>query len=231
LDESGQLQGYAKVMRDLTARREAEEQLRESEERFRLFVENVSDYALIPVDEHGNVSGWNVGAERRFGYKDSEILGSPVTQFFTPEDNAVLESERDLGLALTDGRAEYERYMVRKDGTRFWARWMTTPMRDSQGHLRGFAKLLRDETDSSLEVARWLPRYSYATALRELVRIPIGQSTVLYRRGLSPSDSRENALLLVTIRSVDHPSIQIHWMWNAYSRMSSTSVFSTKMQN
>jgi PAS domain S-box-containing protein len=146
-DETGQLQGYSKVMRDLTAQRVAERKLRESEERFRLFVENVSDYALVPVDEQGNVSGWNPGAERIFGYTQTEILGRPVTLFFTPEDNAVRESERDLGRALTDGRAEYERYMVRKDGSRFWARWVTTPMRDAQGHLRGFAKVLRDETE------------------------------------------------------------------------------------
>ena len=145
-DETGSFEGYGKVMRDLTARREVAQQLRDSEERFRLFVENVSDYALIQVDEAGKVSGWNFGAERTFGYDDREILGQPVSCLFTPEDNAVLESERDLGLALTDGRAEYERYMVRKDGTRFWARWVTTPMRDSEGHLRGFAKVLRDET-------------------------------------------------------------------------------------
>ncbi len=147
LEEGGQLRGYGKVMRDLTARRIAEQQLRDSEERLRLFIENVTDYALIPVDEQGNVSGWNVGAERTFGYKENEILGLPVSVFFTPEDNAVFESERDLGLALTDGRAEFARDMVRKDGTRFWARWVTMPMRDSQGHLRGFAKVLRDETE------------------------------------------------------------------------------------
>ncbi len=146
-DEAGHMQGYAKVMRDLTVRRQAQQELRESEERFRLFVENVSDYALIPVDEQGNVAGWNLGAERTFGYKEEEILGQPVTCFFTPEDNAVRESERDLGLALTDGRSEYERSMVRRDGTRFWARWVTTPIRDHQGHLRGFAKVLRDETE------------------------------------------------------------------------------------
>ena len=108
---------------------------------------NVSDYALIPVDEQGNVSGWNLGAERTFGYAQEEILGRPVSCLFTPEDNAISESERDLGLALTDGRSEYERFMVRKDGTRFWAKWVTTPMRDPQGHLRGFAKVLRDESE------------------------------------------------------------------------------------
>jgi PAS domain S-box-containing protein len=146
-DEAGELQGYSKVMRDLTVRRETERQLQESEERFRLFVENVSDYALIPVDEQGNVSGWNPGAERIFGYTQTEILGQPVAIIFTPEDNAIRESERDLGRAVTDGRSEYERYMVRKDGSRFWARWVTTPMRDAHGHLRGFAKVLRDETE------------------------------------------------------------------------------------
>jgi PAS domain S-box-containing protein len=149
-DEAAHLVGYCKVLRDLTVRREAEQKLRESEERFRLFVENVSDYALIQVDQQSNVALWNVGAERIFRYTQNQILGQPVSVLFTPEDNALREPERDLGHALTDGRAEYERYLVRKGGIRFWARWVTTPMRDSEGHLRGFAKVVHDETERKL---------------------------------------------------------------------------------
>jgi PAS domain S-box-containing protein len=146
-DSSGALQGFSKVMRDLTSRKLMEERLQESDERFRLFSENVRDYALVPVDTAGNISGWNPGAERTFGYTEREILGRPVKLFFTPEDRESGESEKDLTRALAEGRAEDSRWMIRLDGSRFWARWVTTPMYDTSGKLCGFAKVLRDETE------------------------------------------------------------------------------------
>lgn len=146
-DRDGNLQGYSKVLRDLTSRRLIEERLRDTEERLRLFAENVSDYALIPVDLEGKVSGWNSGAERTFGYTEQEMVGQNVNLIFTPEDRLRGESEKDLSRALAEGRAEDDRWMVRRDGSRFWARWVTTPMRDAAGTLRGFAKVLRDETE------------------------------------------------------------------------------------
>jgi PAS domain S-box-containing protein len=146
-DSKGNVEEYSKILRDLTSRRRIEEQLRQSEERFRLFADNVSDYALVPVDTVGKVSGWNSGAERTFGYTEREILGQPVRLFFTPEDRDKGESEKDLSRAFAQGRAEDQRWMVRRDGSRFWARWVTTPMRDKAGTLHGFAKVLRDETE------------------------------------------------------------------------------------
>lgn len=143
---SGTVHGFVKVMRDLTARRRAEEKLRDSEERFRLFVENVTDYALIQVDPERNISGWNTGAERSFGYSEEEILGQPMDVLFTPEDVARGDPDRDFEQTLAAGRSEYERWLVRKDETRFWARWVTTPMYDEEGRLRGYAKVLHDET-------------------------------------------------------------------------------------
>jgi len=146
-DSDGNVESYTKVMRDLTSRRLADQQLRDAEERFRLFADNVRDYALVPVDNEAKISGWNSGAQRTFGYTEQEIVGQPVRLFFTPEDRDRGESEKDLSRALAQGRAEDDRWMVRRDGSRFWARWVTTPMHDSSGSLRGFAKVLRDETE------------------------------------------------------------------------------------
>jgi PAS domain S-box-containing protein len=145
-DSSGAVHGFVKVMRDLTIRKRAAEQLRDSEERFRLFVENVTDYALIQVDPERNISGWNKGAERSFGYSEEEIIGEPMNVLFTPEDVARGDPDNDFEKALAAGRSEYERWLVRKDGSRFWARWVTTPMYDEVGQLRGYAKVLHDET-------------------------------------------------------------------------------------
>jgi PAS domain S-box-containing protein len=145
-DKSGDARGFVKVMRDLTAHKRAEQQLRDSEERFRLFVENVTDYALVQVDPDYNISGWNRGAERSFGYTEEEIIGQPMRVLFTPEDAEKGDPEKDFQEAVEKGRSEYERWLVRKDGTRFWARWVTTPMYDEVGRLRGYAKVLHDET-------------------------------------------------------------------------------------
>ena len=146
-DGQSNLQGYSKVMQDLTSQRLLQEQLQESEERLRLFSENVRDYAFIPVTSSGEVSGWNPGAERAFGYLEADIIGRPANVFFTLEDREGGEPEKDLDRAVAEGRAENSRWMMRRDGTRFWAHWTTTPMYDVAGRLRGFAKVLQDETE------------------------------------------------------------------------------------
>lgn len=146
-DREANLQGYSKVMRDLTSRKILEDRLHESGERFRLFSENVRDYALVPVDTAGNVAGWNSGAVRTFGYTEQEIVGRSVSLLFNPEDRQSGVSERDLDRSLSEGRSEDSRWMIRSDGSRFWAHWTTTPMYDSAGNLRGFAKVLRNETE------------------------------------------------------------------------------------
>ena len=143
-DDTGELRGFAKVTRDLTQRREHEESLRQSEERFRLLVEGVSDYAIFMLDANGYVMTWNNGAERIKGYQADEIIGQHFSKFY-PSD--VVETgwpEHELEVAAAKGRFEDEGWRIRKDGSKFWANIIITALRDESGRLRGFAKLTRD---------------------------------------------------------------------------------------
>ncbi len=132
---------------DITERKQAQESLREHQARFREYAANVRDYALLQLDPEGRIVAWNTGAERVLGYSEPEILGQSVTVLFTPEDIAQGESQKEMQRALTSGRSIDERWHVRKDGTRFWASGVLTSMSDEKGRLRGFAKVMRDETD------------------------------------------------------------------------------------
>lgn len=121
--------------------------LRQDEQRFRLFVEAVKDYAIFTLDAQGNVSSWNEGAARLKGYAASEILGRHFSCFYSSEDDQGGKPARELELATRDGRVEDEGWRVRKDGSRFWANVMVTAIRDKTGALIGFAKVTRDFTD------------------------------------------------------------------------------------
>jgi two-component system sensor histidine kinase UhpB len=121
--------------------------LQQSEERFRLLVEGVKDYAIFALDPDGYVVSWNSGAERIKGYRAKEILGQHFSRFYPPEDIEQGKLERELQIAVTEGRFEEEGWRLRKDGARFWANVLITPVRDKLGNLRGFAKVTRDISD------------------------------------------------------------------------------------
>lgn len=144
---TGELIGFAKVTRDLTDRRAAQEALRQSEERFRLLVESVTDYAIYMVDPQGTITSWNAGAERFKGYRADEILGRNFAEFYLEEDRQAGRPAHALETAMREGRYEAEGWRVRKDGTRFWANVVIDPVRTSAGALIGFAKVTRDLTE------------------------------------------------------------------------------------
>jgi len=146
-NEHGELLGYAKVTRDVTERKKAEDALRESEQRFRLLVQGVTDYAIFMLSPEGTVTNWNIGAERIKGYSHDEIVGSHFSRFYTEEDRAAGVPARALETAATVGRYEHEGLRLRKDGTRFWAHVVIDAIRDEQGKLVGFAKITRDLTE------------------------------------------------------------------------------------
>ncbi len=124
-----------------------ERQLQQSEERFRLLVEGVQDYAIFLLDPEGHITTWNAGAQRFKGYKAYEIIVEHFSRFYTPEDIARRHPWNELEIAIRDGRYEEEGWRVRKDGTRFWANVVITALRDDTGTLRGFAKVTRDVTE------------------------------------------------------------------------------------
>lgn len=139
-DEQGTLLGYGKITRDLTERREAEQ-------RYRLLVEGVTDYAIFSLDPHGNVTSWNSGAQKIKGYTADEIIGSHFSRFYTPEDREARMPEKVLRTAIENGHFEGEGWRMRKDGTRFWSSIVVTPVYDEEGTLKGFSKVTRDVTD------------------------------------------------------------------------------------
>jgi PAS domain S-box-containing protein len=153
-DTRGNLQGFGKVTRDMTDSRKAQEALRQSEERFRLLVEGVRDYAIFMLDPTGHVASWNSGARLIKGYAPHEIIGRHFSIFYPPEDIRDQKPERELQIASTEGRYEEEGWRLRKDGSRFWANVLITALFGDHGHLHGFAKITRDLTEWKLAEAQ-----------------------------------------------------------------------------
>ncbi|WP_211259589.1 PAS domain-containing protein, partial [Belnapia moabensis] len=146
-DRDGQVIGFAKVTRDMTERRAAQQALVQSERRFRLLVHGVTDYAIFMLDPEGRVAEWNSGARRIKGYETREIIGQHFSRFYTEPDRAAAVPQRALEQARTEGRFEAEGWRVRKDGKHFWASVVIEAIHDEDGALVGFAKITRDITE------------------------------------------------------------------------------------
>lgn len=146
-DPKGDLLGYAKVTQDVTERARAEQELRESEERFRIMIEQVRDYAIFMLSPEGRIATWNYGAQRIKGYEAYEVIGRHVSMFYPPEEIARGKVGRLLQQAATAGVARDVGWRIRKDGSRFWADVTMTALHDASGKLYGFAKVIRDLTD------------------------------------------------------------------------------------
>ena len=146
-DESGKLIGFAKITRDMTEQRNAQNALIEAERRFRILVQGVTDYAIYMLDPDGRVTNWNAGAQRIKGYAPDEIIGEHFSRFYAREDFESGVPKRALETARETGRYEAEGWRVRKDGTRFWASVVIDAIRGDDGELIGFAKITRDMSE------------------------------------------------------------------------------------
>src|SRR5229473_1531456 len=163
------------VFENVTDRNRSEQTLRESEERFRLLVQAVQEYAIFQLDPLGQVVSWNSGAERLKGYRAEEVLGKHFSVFYPPEDVASGKPEQILAEAAKRGQSVDEGWRIRKDGSRFWANVVVTSMRNAKGKLQGFAKVTRDMTDSH-------EKEETLAKAKELLQLRIEQRTVVLAR-------------------------------------------------
>jgi PAS domain S-box-containing protein len=151
--------GFAVAVGDPATRRPDETELADSEQKFRMLVQGVTDYAIYMIDPRGYITNWNLGGERIKGYRAEEVIGGHFSQFYMPEDRAAGIPARALEIAAKEGRYEGEGWRIRKDGTRFWAGVVIDRILDTDGKLVGFAKITRDMTEKrraeeALEQAR-----------------------------------------------------------------------------
>jgi PAS domain S-box-containing protein len=163
------------VFDNVTDQRRSERALRESEERFRLLIQGVQEYAIFQLDPMGNVVSWNASASRLKGYHAEEIIGKHFSVFYPKEDVLNGKPERTLSEAVRQGQSEDEGWRVRKDGSRFWANVLVTVLRDAKGNLRGFAKLTRDMTERR-------EREEALTRAKELLELRVEQRAAVLTR-------------------------------------------------
>jgi PAS domain S-box-containing protein len=219
---SGEIVGFAKVTRDLTERRAAEQALKLSEQEFRLLVQGVTDYAIYLLNAEGQVSNWNLGAQRIKGYLPQEIIGRHFSVFYTDEDRAAGQPEKALETARREGRFEKEGWRKRKDGTQFWAHVVIDPIRNDDGDILGYAKITRDITErkkaqEELEKTREALLQSQkieaigqltggvAHDFNNLLMVVLGSLELLRKR--LPDDPKLNALLENAVQGAQRGSV------------------------
>ena len=148
-DEEQRTVGFVKILRDRTRYLEQDEAVRSSEERLRLILESATDYAIFTFDDAGALLTWNAGARRILGYTEEDIIGRDARILFTPEEREAGALEWEIETANKDGRAENERFHVRKDGSRFWGSGLTMPLK-ARHDRPGYLKIMRDDTERHL---------------------------------------------------------------------------------
>ena len=225
---------FTGIIRDITERKQTEDALRAIEQRFRLMVTSVKDYAIFMLDPDGHIVSWNEGAERIKGYTADEIIGQHFSRFYPSEDIQRGKPMDKLKVAAAEGRSEDEGWRVRKDGSRFWANVVITAMRDKAGTLRGFSKVTRDLTEQKraegaikkyneqLEAAnKELEAFSYSVShdLRAPLRAIDGFSRILLEDHAPTLTPEAQHYLTVVRKNSQHMGLLIDDLL-AFSRLS-----------
>jgi hypothetical protein len=202
-DRNSRLIGFCKISRDLTERRHQEEALRESQERFRLLIESVQEYAIYMLDDSGHVMSWNAGAQTILGFGAEEIIGRHFSRFYLPEEIQNGKPWQQLQAAREQGRLESEGLRVRKDGTVFNARVLLAAVHDSEGKLRGYSHVAHDLTrlrhmraleDSARRMNEFLAVLSHE--LRNPLA-PVRHAVALLQRGAPSSETRQSLTSII----------------------------------
>jgi len=202
-DRNSRLIGFCKISRDLTERRHQEEALRESQERFRLLIESVQEYAIFMLDHAGHVMSWNAGAQTILGFAGDEIIGKHFSRFYLPEEIHGGKPWQQLEAAREQGRLESEGLRVRKDGTVFNAHVLLAPVHDPEGRLRGYSQVTHDLTrlrhmraleDSGRRMNEFLAVLSHE--LRNPLA-PVRHAVALLQRGAASSETRQSLTSII----------------------------------
>lgn len=205
-------------VQDVTGQRAAEEQLRQSEERFRLLVEAVEDYAIFMLDPGGHVVSWNNGAERINGYTADEIVGQHFRVFYPPDKQESRHPEHELRIAIREGHYEEEGWRIRKDGSQFWASVLITVVRNQASELVGFAKVTRDITERrriASERERTMAALGDANRQLEKANVELVRGAEQQAQFLAITAHELRTPLSVILGSADSLATQLHEMDDA----------------